>query len=78
MSEERDEQLQRMREALDRKSEEALRRSRQGGGAQEGGQEPGAAAPADPRIATDRQQDDLSARAKNAGHKKKTADKWNQ
>ncbi len=27
---------------------------------------------------TSRQQDDLSVRAKNSGHKKKTADKWNQ
>ena len=26
----------------------------------------------------DRVQDDLSVRAKNTGHKKKTADKWNQ
>ena len=26
----------------------------------------------------DRQQDDLSVRAKNSGHGKKTADKWNQ
>lgn len=26
----------------------------------------------------DRQQDELSVRAKNSGHKKKTADKWNQ
>jgi hypothetical protein len=25
-----------------------------------------------------RQQDELSVRAKNSGHKKKTADKWNQ
>jgi hypothetical protein len=27
---------------------------------------------------TDREQEDLSVRAKNTGHKKKTADKWNQ
>jgi hypothetical protein len=27
---------------------------------------------------TDRTQDDLSVRAKNSGHGKKTADKWNQ
>ena len=26
----------------------------------------------------DRTQDDFSVRAKNTGHKKKTADKWNQ
>jgi hypothetical protein len=29
-------------------------------------------------IAADRPQDELSPRAKSSGHKKKTADKWNQ
>jgi hypothetical protein len=29
-------------------------------------------------LGRDRQQDDFSVRAKNTGHKKKTADKWNQ
>jgi hypothetical protein len=29
-------------------------------------------------IADDRPQDEFSVRAKNTGHKKKTADKWNQ
>jgi hypothetical protein len=29
-------------------------------------------------IGDDRQQDQLSVRAKNSGHGKKTADKWNQ
>ena len=29
-------------------------------------------------LADGRQQDDLSVRAKNSGHGKKTADKWNQ
>jgi hypothetical protein len=29
-------------------------------------------------MATDRQQEQLSVRAKNTGHKKKTADNWNQ
>ncbi len=28
--------------------------------------------------AADRPQDEMSVRAKNSGHKKKTADKWNQ
>jgi hypothetical protein len=34
--------------------------------------------PAEDQLAADRQQDDFSVRAKNSGHKKKTADKWNQ
>jgi hypothetical protein len=34
--------------------------------------------PADEMRGSDRVQDDLSTRAKNTGHKKKTADKWNQ
>jgi hypothetical protein len=29
-------------------------------------------------IADERPQDEFSVRAKNTGHKKKTADKWNQ
>jgi hypothetical protein len=29
-------------------------------------------------VANDRNQDEFSVRAKNTGHKKKTADKWNQ
>jgi hypothetical protein len=58
---EREEQSQRMREAVDRKAQEARVR------AEEGSIE-----------ATDRTQDVGSPRAKNTGHKKKTADKWNQ
>lgn len=34
--------------------------------------------PAEDQLGTDRQQDDFSVRAKNTGHRKKTADKWNQ
>jgi hypothetical protein len=34
--------------------------------------------PAEDQLGTDRMQDDFSVRAKNTGHKKKTADKWNQ
>jgi hypothetical protein len=34
--------------------------------------------PQDAMRGNDRQQDDLSVRAKNSGHGKKTADKWNQ
>jgi hypothetical protein len=36
------------------------------------------ASPEDKMRERDRQQDDLSVRAKNSGHGKKTADKWNQ
>src|SRR5215203_4159411 len=35
-------------------------------------------APEEDMLADARQQDDLSVRAKNSGHGKKTADKWNQ
>ena len=34
--------------------------------------------PADDLGRPERMQDDFSVRAKNTGHKKKTADKWNQ
>jgi hypothetical protein len=34
--------------------------------------------PEDEMRGADRQQEDLSVRAKNSGHRKKTADKWNQ
>jgi hypothetical protein len=57
----RDEQLERMREALDEKAEEARERSHE-----------------QSLEAADRPQDTMSVRAKNSGHKKKTADKWNQ
>jgi hypothetical protein len=61
MADKREEQQQRLREAVDRKSEEAR-----------------AQAEENSLVGTDRQQDQLSVRAKNSGHKKKTADKWNQ
>jgi hypothetical protein len=61
MPDKREEQQQRLREALDQKAEEARVRAEE-----------------DSLVAPDRQQDQLSVRAKNAGHKKKTADKWNQ
>jgi hypothetical protein len=54
-------QLERMREAVDRKTEEARVQ------AEEHSLE-----------AANRPQDEMSPRAKNSGHKKKTADKWNQ
>jgi hypothetical protein len=34
--------------------------------------------PAEEMLSDARQQDDFSVRAKNTGHGKKTADKWNQ
>lgn len=57
----REQQLDRMREAVDRKAQDAR-------------------AEAEERSleATDRPQDEMSPRAKSTGHKKKTADKWNQ
>ncbi len=42
------------------------------------GHEEPKARPDEAQLQTDRQQDDFSVRAKNTGHKKKTADKWNQ
>ena len=61
----RDEQqrhhLERLREAVDRKAEEARARAEE-----------------ESLVGADRQQDQLSVRAKNSGHGKKTADKWNQ
>jgi hypothetical protein len=60
MARKQDEQ-QRIRDAVDRKAEEARARAEE-----------------DSLVATDRQQEQLSVRAKNTGHKKKTADKWNQ
>jgi hypothetical protein len=34
--------------------------------------------PDESQLEPSRQQDEFSTRAKNTGHKKKTADKWNQ
>jgi hypothetical protein len=34
--------------------------------------------PGEEQLRPDRTQDDFSVRAKNSGHGKKTADKWNQ
>ena len=61
MSNGREEHLERMREALDEKNEEARIRSQE-----------------QSIEAANRTQDVESVRAKNSGHKKKTADKWNQ
>ena len=61
MPDRREKQLERMREALDRKEQAAQVR------AEEHSLEE-----------TDRPPDVESVRAKSSGHKKKTADKWNQ
>jgi len=62
-NQEQQQNLKRMREAVDRKAEEAAARAR---------------AEQESLVAPDRQPDQLSVRAKNSGHGKKTADKWNQ
>jgi hypothetical protein len=57
----RERNLERMREAVDLKAEEARARAEE-----------------ESLRRADRPQDELSVRAKSSGHKKKTADKWNQ
>jgi hypothetical protein len=61
MPDKQEKQLERMREALDRKDEEARVR-----------------AEVHSLEEADRPADVESVRAKSSGHKKKTADKWNQ
>ena len=65
-------QLGRFREALDQKERENEERAR------EGAAEASAEANEDQLADADRTQDTQSVRAKNSGHGKKTADKWNQ
>ena len=72
------EQRERFQEALDRKHEEAERKG-QANQPHAGSAPPEAEVARDQTpIGTDRVQDDFSIRDKNTGHKKKTADKWNQ
>jgi hypothetical protein len=61
MADEREKQLERMREAVDEKNAEARARAEEHSIEETG-----------------RTQDVQSVRAKSSGHKKKTADKWNQ
>jgi hypothetical protein len=61
MAEETEQQRERMREAVDRKNEEARVRSEEHS-----------------LETANRLSDVESVRAKSSGHKKKTADKWNQ
>jgi hypothetical protein len=56
-----DQQMQRLRAAVDRKDEQAR-----------------AQAEEQSLVSRERPQDAGDVRAKNSGHKKKTADKWNQ
>ena len=65
-------QLDQMREAVDRKNEQAR------AGADEQGRDAAYEATEQSREDPSRQQDDYDVRAKNSGHGKKTADKWNQ
>ena len=57
----RDKQMERAREALEEKKQEAQARAEE-----------------DQLAGDDRTPDDADPRAKSSGHKKKTADKWNQ
>jgi hypothetical protein len=60
-NERREEQLDRMRQALDEKAQEARAKAKEHS-----------------LEAAERPPDEMSVRAKSTGHKKKTADKWNQ
>jgi hypothetical protein len=61
MADKQEQQLERLRDAVDRKNEEAQARSEEHS-----------------LEAADRPPEVESVRAKSSGHKKKTADKWNQ
>ena len=76
MADEREHQREQFREAVERKNEDAERRSRDG--AQ--GVEPVGGVHGDQESLYEdgRPQDTLSPRDKNSGKGKKTADKWNQ
>jgi hypothetical protein len=65
-----DKQLDRFRQAVEDKNEEA-RAADQGGGASPAEEQPELHEPSRP-------QDTRDVRAKSSGHGKKTADKWNQ
>jgi hypothetical protein len=76
----REEQLERLREAVDRKSEQAdaAARSTHHSPAEPAPGATGVAGDQRPLEETGRPQDVFSVRDKNAGKGKKTADKWNQ
>jgi hypothetical protein len=69
-------QLEQFGEAVERKKEESKRRSEEPGAqGHDGNVDPGEQ---DPLVEQGRTQDVRDVRAKNTGHGKKTADKWNQ
>jgi len=78
----REQELQRFREAVDRKSEQATEAAESTHDSPAGGTAGGgdAAVQGDESSLTEsgRPQDTYDIRAKNAGKGKKTADKWNQ
>jgi hypothetical protein len=78
----REQELQRFREAVDRKSEQALEAAESTHDSPAGGTAGGGAGAVqgDEASLTERgrPQDTYDIRAKNAGKGKKTADKWNQ
>ena len=79
MTTDRDEQLDRFRAAVDRKSADAEAASHATSEAPPGVAPPVTATDEQaPRLETGRSQDVRSVRDKNSGHGKKTADKWNQ
>jgi hypothetical protein len=70
-------QLEQFGEAVEQKKEEAKRRS-EATGAPEAPAGESLPDEQDPLVEQGRTQDVRDVRAKNAGHGKKTADKWNQ
>jgi hypothetical protein len=77
----REEHLDRLREAVDDKSEEARARAAGGLGRRPNkrGRTPsGRQAREDSLTSSERQPEQMSVRAKSSGHRKKSADKWNQ
>ena len=76
----KDQQLEHLRAAVERKAGEAEARSHDSDAMHHGGPPPGDedASSQRSRVETGRPQDVMSIRDKNAGKGKKTADKWNQ
>jgi hypothetical protein len=73
-----EQQLERFGEAVERKREEAERRSRESGAPEDVEPVGGVHGDQESLIEDGRTQDVRSPRDKNSGHGKKTADKWNQ
>jgi hypothetical protein len=75
---EHDDQLERLRGAVDRKSEQAKAASETAQRDTGRAGDDGVGGTQHSIVETGRPQDTLSPRDKNSGHGKKTADKWNQ